>query len=409
MSETMTLAQARAVWWQKQALSGMAVGPIAAVLGGSGWLRTLGGIDVYLAARARRPNIGRSDLDAAIVDGSLRVMPAARSCMYVVPAGVAADLRALNAEAWRTTTAKELGKIKKTIADVEKLAKPVLDALAAPMTTDALRKALPAGAIPSFGEAGKKVGLSSPLPLVLRMLEFDGRIERTLEDGKLDTDRYVWRKAAWKTPAGAKDHAGRLARVVDAFLGFAGPVTLGQIAAWSGLAQRDIKPVLEKLGAVALTVDGIGEAWLRGAELAGAKKAPAPEGTALLAFEDNYLVNHGGLAPVTDPKHHGISVDIWGGEKPEPIGEADHVLSRSIVSSGLMIGFWEVDPRTQGAVWHTFEAAAKPLAKMIDELTTAAAAFIFDELGNTKTFTLDTVELVQARADRIVALKKKKR
>ena len=31
-----------------------------------------------------------------------------------------------------------------------------------------------AGAIPSFGEAGKKAGLSSPLPLTLRMLELDG-------------------------------------------------------------------------------------------------------------------------------------------------------------------------------------------------------------------------------------------
>src|SRR5258705_5740537 len=196
MSETMTLAQVRAAWWQKQALHGSAKGAVATVLGTSGWLRTLGGIDVYLAARGRRPGMKRSELDAAITDGSLRVMPAARGCMYVVPAGVVADLRALNAEEWRKTTEKDLGKIGRTIADVEALAKPVLAALTAPLTTDALRKALPAGAIPSFGDAGKKVGLSSPLPLVLRLLELDGRIERTLEDGKLDTDRYLWRKAS---------------------------------------------------------------------------------------------------------------------------------------------------------------------------------------------------------------------
>jgi winged helix DNA-binding protein len=409
MSEAMTLAQARAVWWEKQALSGSAKGTIANVLGSSGWLRTLGGIDVYLAARGRRPGMKRSELDAAISDGSLRIMPAARGCMYVVPAAVVADLRALNAVEWRKTTEKELGKIGRTIADVEALAKPVLAALKDALTTDALRKALPAGAIPSFGDAGKKIGLSSPLPLVLRLLELDGRIERTLEGGKLDSDRYLWRKASWKVPAGAKDHDSQLANFVGAFLAFAGPVTVGQIAKWSGLAQRDVKPALEKLGARTVTIEGIGEAYVRAEDVAALKKAPTPSGAALLAFEDNYLVNHGGLAPVSDPKHHNISVDIFGGEKPETIGEADHVLSRTIVVDGLIVGFWEVDPRTQGAVWHTFDPAPKALATKLDDLTEQAARFIFDELGNPKTFTLDTIEEVQARADRVVALRSGKK
>ena len=405
MTETITLAQARAAWWQRQALAGTTKGPIAPLLASSGWLRTLGGADVYLAARARRPSMKRSELDAAVAAGELRVMPAARGCIYLVPAAVVADLLALNAEDWRKSTEKDLGKIGKKLADVEKMTAPVLAALAEPLTTDAIRKALPAGSIPSFGEAGKKVGLSSPLPLVLRLLEFSGRIERTLEGGKLDSDRYLWRKAQWKVPAAARDRAGSLANVLGAFLGYAGPATVAHVAKWSGLAQRDVKPVLDALGAVTVNVEGMGACYVREADLAAARKAPAPKGTALLAFEDNYLVNHGGLAPVSDPRHHAIKVAIWGSEKPEAIGEADHVLSRTIVVDGLMAGFWEVDPRRAGAVWHTFDPAPKPLASKLDELTAAAAKFLLEEIGHAKVFTLDTMDDVQARADRIAKLR----
>jgi len=403
MTETITLAQARAAWWQRQALAGSSKGSIAQVLGTSGWLRTLGGADVYLAARARRPGMTkRSELDNAVATGELRVMPAARGCIYLVPGTIAADLIAFNADDWRKSAEKDLGKIGKKLADVEKMTAPVLAALTEPLTTDGIRKALPAGSIPSFGEAGKKVGLSSPLPLVLRLLEFSGRIERTLEGGKLDTDRYLWRKTAGKAAASKNS----VAAVVDAFLAFAGPVTVAQIAKWSGLAQRDVKPVLvDALGAKPVAIEGIGEAYLREADLAATRKAPAPKGTALLAFEDNYLVNHGGLAAVSDPRHHSIKVAIFGGEKPETVGEADHVLSRTIVVDGLMAGFWEVDPQRKGAVWHTFDAAPKPLANQLDELTASAASFLLDEIGHAKVFTLDTMDDVQQRADKIAKLR----
>src|SRR5262249_21937633 len=211
---------------------------------------------------------------------------------------------------------------------------------------------------------GKKVGLSSPLPLALRLLEFAGKIERTLDGGKLDSERYLWRKTAGKLAAPAKDHERRVANVVDAFLGFAGPATLAQLAAWSGRAQRDLKAAIGKLDAVPVEVEGLGEAYVRSADLAA--KPPAPLGIALVAFEDNYLVNHG-VAAVADPKHHAIEADIWGSDKgpgagagSNALGKANHVLSRSIVVDRLVAGFWEGDPRTSGAVRDTFDPAPRP-------------------------------------------------
>src|SRR5687768_8682414 len=202
--ESLTLAQTRSWWWKQQRLGAPTKASLLDAITGSGWLRTLGGADAYLAARARRPALKRRELDTLVDRGELRVVPAARGCIYVVPSAVVPDLMALNADAWRKDHEKQLAKVGSSIAKLEALAKPVLAALATPLTTDALRKALPAGSIPSFGEAGKKIGLSSPLPLVLRLLEFSGKVERTLEGGRLDSERYLWRKAQWKLGAPSK-------------------------------------------------------------------------------------------------------------------------------------------------------------------------------------------------------------
>jgi len=409
MSETLSVGRARSLWWERQGLGDDArAEDVARAIGATGWLRTLSGADVYIAARARCPNMKRAELDATVARGELRVIPAVRGCIYLVPARFVADLMALNAEPWRRQTEKDLAKANAKFAVIESTAKAVLDVLATPMTTDAIRRALPAGSIPSFGEAGKKAGLSSPLPIALRYLEFDGRIERTLEGGRLDTDRYVWRKAQWKIPAAAADEAARLANIVTAFLDFAGPSTLEHISTWSGRPQRDLKPILDAIKAEPVTIEGVGPAFAQQGDVDCAHEAPLPLGLRLLAFEDNYLINHGGLAVVSDPKHHEIEVDIWGTSKPEAIGKANHVLSRTIVIDGLVAGFWEVDPKTRGAVWTTFAPQPRALTDEIEAKTHELATFLLDDVGNCRVFSLDTIEGVQERANRIRAIGAKK-
>jgi hypothetical protein len=401
MSEKISVTQTRAHWWQRQALGGTA-GAIANVIGASGWLRTLGGADVYIAARARRPGMKRSELDSAVERGELRVVPAARGCIYLVPSAIVPELMAFNAEDWRKDIEKNLAKIGKTTKVIEALAPTVLDALAKPLTTDGVRKQLD-GKVPSFGEAGKKVGLSSPLPLALRMLEFAGDIERTLEGGKLDSDRYLWRKPTGKRKAASKTP---FVRVVEAFLGYAGPATTAQIADWSGRSQRDVKAALDTLKATSISIEGIGDAWILANDVGALESAEPPRGIATLAFEDNYLVNHG-LAAVASPKHHAIKLDIWGSSKPETIGDAEHVLSRTIVVDGLIAGFWEVDPKAKTGVWLTFEPANKALAKQLDAATHDTATFLLDEIGHARAYSLDSMELVQDRADKIKKRAKK--
>src|SRR5690349_25071796 len=98
----------------------------------------------------------RAQLDAAVVAGDLRVVPAVRGCIYLVPSRVVADLMTLNAPTWRRNTEKELAKANASFATVETVADAVVDVLTIPLTPDAIRKALPKDSIPSFGQAGKK-------------------------------------------------------------------------------------------------------------------------------------------------------------------------------------------------------------------------------------------------------------
>ncbi|NVB84140.1 MAG: hypothetical protein HOV81_37540 [Kofleriaceae bacterium] len=398
MTRSLPLSQTRAHWWSRQRLGGAPKASLVEAIATSGWLRTLGGVDVYLAARARHAGMKRTDLDKLVHAGELRVVPAARGCIYLVPGSIVPDLMAWNADDFRASTKKDLEKAGKSLKDVEAIMPLVERALAkGPLSTDAIRKQL-GSAIPSFGEAGKKVGLSSPLPPALRMLENAGTIERTLDGGKLDSTTYLWRKVSGKPARPSKDP---FAAIVTAFLGFAGPATVAQIAAWSGRAQRDIKAVLAKLPVTSIAVADLGEAFVLSDQLAAVKAAKSPSGIAALAFEDNYLVNHGGLGVVSDPKHHAIEIAIWGGSKPETIGEAEHVLSRTIVVDGLVAGFWEVDPAANAAVWTTFDAAPSALAKKIDDVVQDAARFLLDEVGHARTYTQDSMELVQERANRI--------
>ena len=59
-------------------------------------------------------------------------------------------------------------------------------------------------------------------------------------------------------------------------------------------------------------------------------------------------------------------------------------------------------------MWWTFEPTAKPIAKQLDELTADAARFLLDEIGHAKAYSLDTMDDVQVRADKIAKLAGKK-
>ncbi|MCA9537554.1 MAG: winged helix DNA-binding domain-containing protein [Myxococcales bacterium] len=163
-------------WARRQALAPRTSSTPAGKVHATGWLRTLGGIDAYLALRARLPEFSMAEVHAAIAAGELRVSPAARGCIYLVPqADLALALRMADLLS-RRRNARELEKVGVPESEIEAIGDAVLAALDAPLTTAEVRKALPDGLVRSLGAVGKKVGLSSPLPSALRALDFAGHI-----------------------------------------------------------------------------------------------------------------------------------------------------------------------------------------------------------------------------------------
>jgi hypothetical protein len=121
-------------------------------------------------------------------------LPAARGCTYVVPAAdYALALACARAQGdGEMAVARTLGV---TDAEIDRLCDAVVAALAGDAREpDAIRAAV-GGAARSLGEAGKKKGLSTTLPLALGRLQAAGRIRRVPADGRLDRQRY--RYARW--------------------------------------------------------------------------------------------------------------------------------------------------------------------------------------------------------------------
>lgn len=397
-----SLEDARRSWYRKQGLAAQTDGGPAEVVASTGWPRTLGGVDVYLAVRARIPGMKRADLDAAVAAGKLRVLPAVRGCMYLVPTAQTGVLLRFAEDQFRKRADRELERAGVSRKEVEQLSAAVLSVLGKqPMTPDQIRKALPEGTIRNLGDKGKKIGLSSPLPTVLRFLELEGKVERIPESGRLDAERYVWRIPKKSPFAQAKVPSAPTARnafVLDALLRFASPISTADAAAWSGLSQRDVVAAFEELPVARVAVEGYAdETWVFEDELpALGAKGRAPSAPALLPFEDNFVVLHGGPGRLTDARHHGIGIPVWGSTKGTTIGDARHVSSRPLLLGDRLAGFWEFDPKAARVVFATFEPPTATQKKAIQALAEDQSRFLREDMGHAKSYSLDTeVEMKQ--------------
>ena len=84
-TQAVTREQVRALRILHQGFAAGPKTPPAKLLAQTGYVRTLGGVDAYLALRARLPLLQRATVDAAVSAGEVSVSPAVRGCMYLVP------------------------------------------------------------------------------------------------------------------------------------------------------------------------------------------------------------------------------------------------------------------------------------------------------------------------------------
>lgn len=377
----------------RQGLDGRLAGKAASeVLEQSGWARSVGGVGPYLTLFARS-GIRRKAADDAVARLEIHELPGARGCTYVVPAAdFALALKAGQGFGDEGKTALKLG-VKD--AEIEKLCRAVIKALAhGPLDPQELRTA--AGkAVQNLDEDGKKKGLATTLPVALGRLQSAGEIRRVPTSGRIDQPRYryaLWRPNPLSRFKLSMEQA--YAEIARRFFHWIGPATMAEFQWFSGLGVKAAKAAVTPLNLVPLARNGqllmpaedCMEFW--------EYRVPRQPQYALVSSLDN--ISH-------------LRRDVEGLLAPEDVkrsvfcekGLMD-LSSHAILDRGRLVGLWEYDVETKSIAWVSFIPANKELEKAVAQ----TEQFVREDLGDARSFSLDSPK---SRAPRIAALRKASR
>lgn len=377
----LTLDQARAIWAARQ-FPDTALGELP-----GGWSRSLGGVDPYLALFARTGS-SRADIDAALGRGALRISPAVRGCIWLIPQQDLGLALAVSEAQSRKPLLRDLARLGCSPQQVQGLAEATSSVLQAKgaSTMSALRKEL-AGAVTSFGEAGRKLGVSSDLPGALRLLEWAGRARRRPVGDVLDTQNYLWLPCS-RTLKGPEDPLEQAKELLRRYLRWAAPATPQEFCAWSALGKGVAAKAAKALGVVEVEVESLGTCWDW-----EAPKLAAPEATLLLPAQDNLPSLRGRPGSLVHPDFHQVEVHTMG-SRTATIGASKWIFQRLLVRQGEIVGLWAWDRSTQKVVAAGFRGLPGDAADAI----TRTEDFIRQQLaGQARAVSIDSDRAQQKR------------
>jgi len=384
----------RAWWAHRQGLDGSLAGKSAAeVLEVAGWARSVGGVGPYLTLFARG-GVSREAADAAVSKTEIHELPSARGCTYVLPASDFA-LGLLLSQGSDEQEIKIARKLGVTDQEVDKLCKAVLKALAkGPLDPDELRAAT-GDASRSLGEEGKKKGLTTTLPLALGRLQTLGEIRRIPMNGRLDQQRYKY--TAWKPNplAGLKmSREQALVELGRKFFRWIGPATVAEFQWFSGLGVGAARKALEPLGLV--PVDEGDARLIAPEDLEAFRKFQAPRKpdyvliSSLDSISQHRRELESLLAPA-DRRHPLLTKEV------KPGAALMDLPSHAILDRGRVVGLWEFDPATSTIAWCAFGPKDKAMAEAVKK----TEAYVRDQLGDARSFSLDSPKSRQPRIEAI--------
>ena len=389
-------AKVRAWWWQRQGLDGsLAEASAAQVLERSGWARSVGGVGPYLTLWARA-GIGREAADQAVARLEIHELPSARNCTYVLPApdfalGLQVGQGMAGAE---MKTAAKLGVMEK---EVDKLCEKVVRALEkGPLDPDQLKEATGA-AVRNLGEEGKRKGITTTLPLALSRLQAFGEIRRIPLNGRLDQQRY--RYTAWKPNPLAKH---RLAaeqawtELARRYFRWIGPATMAEFQWFAGVSGKTAKTAVEPLG---LTPAEKGSERLllpEDAEPYAAFKVPKDPQYVVVGSLDSIAALRRELKTLLAKED--FERQVVADKARNAISSFSDLPNHAILDRGRLVGLWEFDMDMSSIAWMSFVKKSKAL----EEAVRAAEEFVRNDLGDARSFSLDSPK---SRAPRIAALR----
>jgi hypothetical protein len=378
----------RAFRWRRQGLDGsLAKASAAQVLEQTGWMRSVGGAAPYLGLFARA-GVGREQADADAAALRIHELPAARGCTYVVhEKDFALALRAGQGFSGDLATAKKFLDV--TEGELEKLSGRIVQAVKEPKDPRELKESL-GPAVRNLGEAGKKRGMATTLPLALGLLQSRGEIRRVPVGGRLDQQRYAYVRWGLRIPALSEEElALELAR---RYFRWAAPASVAQFQWWSGLGARAAKAAAGPLRLVSVDEEQL--AFPDDAEAIRSTKPPKETTAALASSLDNLLHLRRELESLGDP------ADL---KRIPREGRAGGALldlpSHAILQAGRIVGLWEYDVEAGRIVAGLFGKPSAPVKAAI----AAMEAFVRDQLGDARQFSLDSFE---SRKERLAGLRK---
>ena len=389
----MDIAKLRAWWAHRQGLDGSLIGATPAeVLDRVGWARSVGGVNPYLALFARA-GISRAEAEAAQASLSIHELPSTRGCTYILPADDFA-LALTVGQDFSGEAAMARKFLGVTDDEVEVLCKAVLDALVeGDKDPAALRNEL-GDAVRNLGDAGKKRGMTTTLPLALGKLQSLGLIRRVPVEGRLDTQRYTYTRwddgpfSGGLTVVTLEDPYVQLAR---RYFSWIGPAKTEHFRWFSGLGAGATSKALDPL-----ELEDLGDGWLippADREAFEAFDVPSMPHYTLIASLDSLVLLRRDVASLVDNPTRGGQRDVAGAT----LGSPD-LQDNAIVDRGAIVGLWEYDPAEQRIVWVT----STPPDENLRAAVLRAETFIRDELGDARSMSLDSPK---AREPRIKALR----
>lgn len=381
----MNESKLRAWWWHRQGLDGSLKSESpAAVLDRAGWARSVGGVGPYLTLFARAGTT-RTAADAAAASLEIHELPSARGCTYVLPASDYALGLSL-AQTFGDAEMRVAEKLGVTQKEVDALCDSVLSIVGkTPMDPDAIKQA--AGkTVRNLGEAGKKKGLITTLPLALGRLQNAGEIRRVPVDGRLDQQRY--RYVRWSPNPLAKSkpaHNDAYVALARRFFGWVGPATMKEFQWFSGLGVKAAKDAVAPLalepaepGSDRLLLPEDSESF---ASFTGSSEPQYR----LVSSLDSISAARRDVRSLVDAKDQEMVEKITLGERRG--GSLSDLQAHAILDRGRLIGYWEFDVDAQQIVWATFAGKKdKALRQAVEE----TESYVRDQLGDARAFSLDS-------------------
>jgi hypothetical protein len=293
---------------------------------------------------------------------------------------------------------KQALKLGVTEKEIAALCDAVVKALGnGPLDPDGIREAT-GNASRSLGEEGKKKGLTTTLPLALGRLQTEGKLRRVPTNGRLDQQRY--RYVRW-SPNPLANYPESLdaafTELARHFFRWVGPATLGELQWFAGLGVKTTKQAVEPLGLVPAEPGSDRLLLADDAKAFAAFTPPAKPEYALVSSLDPITANRREMQSLLDPRDRARTVVVDATAKP--VGGLADLPSHAILDRGRIIGLWEFDVDSGSIVWATFERRKD---RALDAAIEETQAFVRDQLGDARSFSLDSPK---SRAARIASLR----